>query len=526
MKKLDTPLLEFPPGEDVISLISEWTRQQPDAPALIANDEILTWREMTSRIGQISNLLGDLGIKKGDSVAILARNSIDYSNLFVGFLCAGAVVVPLGTMITSETLNSMLNDSQAKVFFISREFEHLAAPIIGGLDHLLPGGTVGIDFETERWGGLNRLVDGLDDALPDVKLEGADIFNIIYSSGTTGIPKGIVHNHAIRRFLYTKMRGFELNQRAINVVSTPMYSNTTIVTWLPTLCCGGTNVIMRKFDAQEFLHQVDTKRATHAMLVPVQYDRIFRVENFDRYDLTSLKYVFSTSAPLQEQTKRKVLDRFPCKLVEFYGLTEGSVTCMLAARENPEKLASVGTPAEETELKVIDDAGNELPTGQTGELVGRGPQMCCGYHNREEATDAMLWHDAHGTLFFKSGDLGYLDKDGFVHLSDRKKDIIISGGLNIFATDLETVLLSHDQVREAAVIAVPCEQWGETPLALVVLEDRSQLTETMLRDWTNERLGKSQRIGQVIFQDQLPKSPIGKILKRKLKEDHREITLP
>jgi acyl-CoA synthetase (AMP-forming)/AMP-acid ligase II len=279
---------------------------------------------------------------------------------------------------------------------------------------------------------------------------------------------------------------------------------------------GGANVLMAKFDAREFLHLVQNHRATHAMLVPVQYDRIMRLTDYDDFDDSSMKYKFSTSAPLREDLKRQIVERFEGELVEFYGLTEGGISCALFANRFPDKLASVGVPTG-GEIRIIDEQGKELPPGRIGEIVGRNPAMMRGYVNREKATEEMLWYDAEGNLFFKTGDVGYFDEDGFLFLSDRKKDVIISGGFNVYATDLEIVLSEHRAVREVAVIGVPSEQWGETPLALVVLEPGANVDAEALRTWANERLGKGQRIAKLEFRRDLPKSDIGKVLKRELR---------
>jgi acyl-CoA synthetase (AMP-forming)/AMP-acid ligase II len=273
---------------------------------------------------------------------------------------------------------------------------------------------------------------------------------------------------------------------------------------------------MAKFDAREFLRLVQEHRATHAMLVPVQYDRIMRLPDYDDFDHSSMQYKFSTSAPLREALKRQVVERFEGELVEFYGLTEGGISCTLLANRFPDKLASVGVPSG-GEIRIIDEEGKELPRGRVGEIVGRNAAMMRGYVNREKATDEMLWYDEAGNLFFKSGDVGYLDEDGFLFLSDRKKDVIISGGFNVYATDLELVLGEHDAVHEVAVIAIPSDEWGETPLALVVPEPGADVDAEELRAWANQRLGKGQRIARLELRRDLPKSDIGKVLKRELR---------
>jgi acyl-CoA synthetase (AMP-forming)/AMP-acid ligase II len=235
-----------------------------------------------------------------------------------------------------------------------------------------------------------------------------------------------------------------------------------------------------------------------------------------------MKVKLSTSAPLRAQLKRDILDRFPGLMVEIYGLTEGGGGTVLNCSEHPDKLASVGQPGMSTELKIIDDDGNELPQGETGEIVARSPNMMLGYYGRDDLTEAMLWRDKGGRVFFRSGDAGRLDEDGFLFLSDRLKDMIISGGFNVYANDLELVLLQHPDVDDVAVIAVPSEEWGETPLGLVVPRRGSRPDPEEIKAWANARLGKTQRLSAVELREELPRSSIGKILKRELRAPYWE----
>jgi acyl-CoA synthetase (AMP-forming)/AMP-acid ligase II len=307
----------------------------------------------------------------------------------------------------------------------------------------------------------------------------------------------------------------------VNIISTPLYSNTTMVTWLSSMRWGATSVVMEKFDAREFLKLCEAEKVNLAMLVPVQYERILRVEDLESFDLSSMMLKFSTSAPLCANIKRQILDKIPGELIEFYGLTEGGVSTVLVASQNQDKLDSVGQ-AGTGEVKIIDEFGDELPAGETGEIVGRQDYMMTGYLNRDDATNETIWRDKEGRAFLRTGDTGRMDEDGFIYVSGRKKDVIISGGLNIFAADLEEELLKHESVVEAAVIAIPSEEWGETPLALVVLEGSAEENEENLREWVNSRLGKSQRISRIEIRDELPKSSIGKILKKELRRPYWE----
>jgi acyl-CoA synthetase (AMP-forming)/AMP-acid ligase II len=303
----------------------------------------------------------------------------------------------------------------------------------------------------------------------------------------------------------------------VTLVSTPLYSNTTLVALIPSLAHGGTVVLLRRFDTEGFLALSQRWSATHAMLVPVQYRRLLDDPDFDRFDLSSYRVKFSTSAPLKADLKREILDRWPGRLIEIYGMTEGGGTVILDAGAYPDKLDTVGQPAEGTDIRIIDDDGNELPVGETGEVVGRSVATMSGYYNRPDATEAATWHDAEGNAYVRTGDYGRFDEDGFLHLLDRKKDVIISGGFNIYASDLETVLLRHEAVADAAVIGVPSERWGETPLALVVRKPGADDDPDAIADWVNARVGKTQRLSAVELRDDLPRSTIGKILKRELR---------
>ncbi len=367
---------------------------------------------------------------------------------------------------------------------------------------------------------LDAFIGGASDAAPAVDITPSLGFNLIYSSGTTGIPKGILQDRAFRARGSKGMAdsyGFDATMRTL--VSTPLYSNTTLFYFISTMANGGASILMEKFEPERFLALSEAERITNAVLVPVQYERLLRHPTFDDYDLSAYRNKASTSAPLRAAVKREVLDRWPAGgLVEFYGMTEGGVGCVLAAHEHPDKLDTVGTPSPDNDLKVLDDEGNVLPAGSVGELVGWSPNMMVGYHNREEATREGSWFDADGRRYQRSGDIGWIDEDGFVHLLDRKKDVIISGGFNIYATDLEVCLLAHDYVADVAVIGAPSRDWGETPVAFVVPRDPARFDAEAVREWANARLGKAQRIAEIRAVDTLPRSSIGKVLKRQLRD--------
>ncbi len=510
---LDTPRVAWQPGDDITSMIARYASERPGHVALIEGERSVTWADLERRVERVALALHASGTRRGDRVAVLASSSIEYIEVFFGVLYAGACAVPLPTLAAEDSLRLMLADSGATALFAGEVYAPTAEKIAGAAVTL----RVGLGFDGHGFESLDGFIDGASGTSPAVRVGPDDPFDIIYSSGTTGVPKGIVHSHGARRASYAGERSRYFTKDTVNVLATPLYSNTTSVTWLLTTAQGGASVILRKFSPDAFFDAVERNRATHAMLVPVQYDRILASERFAGADLSSLRYLFSTSAPLRPETKARVVRETRAELVEIYGLTEGGPVTVLEVRRHPDKLASVGQPAPGCDVRIVDDAGRQLPAGQVGEVVGRSANMMSGYLNRQEDTDLMLLRDDHGTLYFRTGDLGRFDEDGFLYLLDRKKDVIISGGFNVYAADIEAVLAGHPDVVEAAVIAVPSERWGETPLALVVPRPENRTGADELREYCNARLGKAQRVSAVEFRTELPKSPIGKVLKRELR---------
>jgi len=250
----------------------------------------------------------------------------------------------------------------------------------------------------------------------------------------------------------------------------------------------------------------------------VQYQRVLAHANFDRYDLSSYQMKFCTSAPFHAALKAEVLRRWPGGLVEFYGMTEGGGGCMLVAHAHPDKLHTVGQPLEGHDVRLIDEQGRFVAVGEAGEVVGRSLAMMSGYLNQPAMTREAEWVDENGQRYIRTGDIGRFDADGFLTLFDRKKDMIISGGFNVYPSDLEAVLRSHPRVADVAVVGVPSEQWGETPVAFVVPAQGSQPDPEEIRGWANGRLGKTQRLASVRLVDALPRSAIGKVLKRELRD--------
>jgi acyl-CoA synthetase (AMP-forming)/AMP-acid ligase II len=496
---------------DFGALIGAWGEEKPNARALADSSSELTWREVAQATARIAAVLQRDGLQRGQAVAILGTSNIPYALVYLAVVRAGGCAAPLTTSATPAQLAAMFTDSGAMHLFVdAAKLADLEGVALGDVKIVMLENAVDDHPALADW----MAEEGARfDASPPAA---TDPFNIIYSSGTTGTPKGIIHSHGMR--WHQMAGGFKsiYNRDTRSLVSTPLYSNTTLAVFLPTICHGGFARIMEKFDALAYLDHAQTDQTTHTMLVPVQYARLMTHAEFDHYDLSSFIVKFCTSAPFAAELKADVLQRWPGGLVEIYGMTEGGVVCMLQAHHHPNKLHTVGQPVTGHELIVLDEDDNRLPAGSKGVLTGRSPTMMSGYKNQPEKTREMEWRDADGNIWLKTGDIGIVDADGFVSIVGRAKDMIISGGFNIYPKDLEELLEAQPEVTEAAVVGMPSETWGETPVGFVRLTDAAASPDSILAR-VNGQLGKTQRISVLYTIDEMPRSHIGKLLKTDLR---------
>jgi len=498
------------PFRAIADLVREHAAARPLRPALVQGARSVTWAQLDAMADRVAASLQRDRVKPTQSIAICGLNSLEYAAIFIGALRAGVAVAPLPLGSQPSQLAGMAADSGARHFFVDANVPSFASA--AGRIWMDGASTPSLEQWLEPSGARPR----------PVVTQPQWPFNIIYSSGTTGTPKGIVQPHQMRWMHVARSENYGYGPDTVTLIATSLCSNTTLVCFFPTIAKGGCVVFAPpKFDARTYLELAQRHRVTHTMLVPVQYQRIMALPDFDRYDLSSFQMKFCTSAPFHASLKADILGRWPGGLVEFYGMTEGGGSCILEAHNFPDKLHTVGKPAEGHDIRLIDEQEHELRPGEIGEVVGRSGSMMTAYHNQPGKTREAEWYDAQGNRFIRTGDVARLDEDGFLTLMDRRKDMVISGGFNIYPSDLEAVLREHPAVADAAVVGVASQEWGETPVAFVVIRGQC-VPEQELRDWANARLGKTQRLADVRYLAELPRSEIGKVLKRQLRDEYRK----
>lgn len=478
-------------------LVAAHAAEHPDAPAAVLGERVLTYAGLDLLTDRLAAALQRDGLVKGDVIALCAGASLEYLALTLAASRVGVVVAPLATWLRRDSLVLRLRDSGARLLFAD---EAAAAEAAGG--------------QAVLFADLDRWMAPPGARPKPVRILPEDAHLLEYGSGAEGAPRGVVQSY---RRHWRLMAVVGATHRESYLVSTPLCSGATTFAWSKPMAVGGVAVLMAEFDALEFLQLAERWRVTNAVLAPVQAQRILACPQFDRFDLSSFRSKLLLAAPSTPELKAEMLRRWPGGLVEAYAMREGGVASYLDAVAHPDKLHTVGRPQPGVTLKVIDDQGGELEPGAIGELVGRSKTMMSGYHNQPEATDRAFWRDGEGRAYVRSGDLGRLDPDGFVELLGRKTDMIVSGGQTIYPCDLEAALERHPAVRDVAVVGRKSVLWGEEPVAFVALNPGWAADPETLSDWMDERLGRARRPAEVIILDELPMSPVGKVLKAELR---------
>jgi len=499
-------------------LLRSHARFRPGHTAVVFENKRLTFKEFNLRVNKCANALLALGVQKGDKVATLLPNSLELLEIYWACPKIGAVIVPLSTLLMEKGIISLLRDSESKVLVTSADFVPLVQKISGDLPGIPPSNYVIVDgVHSGPYRNYGSMVDeAKEEEPPSIEVSDEDPFNIMYTSGTTGLPKGIVHTHYVRAmYCMTFASCFRMTPESIVLHAGSIVFNGAFVTLMPAMFVGATYVLLPQFEPSQFIESIQREKATHVVMVPSQIVAMLRAPNFSTEALESLEMICSLGAPLHREYKEELHRKLPGRFYELYGLTEGFIT-VLDKTVAPQKMDSVGVPTFFSEMRIVDEEGNDLPPFQVGEIIGRGPMLMPGYYKRPDLTAEAI---RSGWLY--TGDLGYVDEDGFLYLVDRKKDMIISGGVNVYPRDIEEVIVRHPAVREAAVFGIPDEKWGEAPVAAVVLNAQGAISGEKLKEWINEHVGaKFQRVKDVVVLADFPRNVAGKTLKREIREEY------
>jgi long-chain acyl-CoA synthetase len=500
------------------SLLSRHARTRPDHLAVVFQQQRLTWRELHQRVNRLANALLALGIRKGDKIATLLPNTLELLDIYWAAACTGAVVVPLSPLLRGRGITSLLNDSDTVLVFTHQPFVEHLEPLRAELPAIAPDRYVLVDAQgVPGYRSYEELTAAASDRAPEAPaLSGGDPYNIIYSSGTTGLPKGIVHTHAVRA-AYCTLFASDWRMRPESVVmhAGSIVFNGAFLTLMPWMYLGATYVLLDHFEPELALRTLQQERVTHTFMVPSQLIAMMGLPGFTPQALPALEMLGTVGAPFHKEHREELNHRLPGVFHELYGLTEGFVT-VLDKTHYARKPTSVGTPPAFFEMRIVGENGRELPPGEVGEILGRGPILMSGYYKRPDLTAQAI---VDGWL--RTGDMGYADADGFLYLVDRMKDLIISGGVNVYPRDIEELLVQHPAVREAAVFGVPDEKWGEAPLAAVLLRQPGAVTAEALRQWINSRVeARYQQVREVVIREEFPRNTAGKTLKRVMRDEY------
>lgn len=483
----------------VAELLRWRARRHPDLAATWFEGRTRTFAELdTSSSAMAGGLVGELGVRPGDRVAILDKNSDDYMELLFALDKAGAVGVPVNWRLTASEVGKVVADAAPVALVVGEEFRAAADQV---------------SCRVLGFGELPR--NGAD---PHRDSEAAVTWQL-YTSGTTGLPKGaMISNRNLFGLLSTLgLEAPELKEGARGLVAMPLYHIGGCGWGLAVLTAGSTAVVMREVIPQELLRVIIEERVNSGFLVPAVLLFLTQIPEVEGADFSSLQNIFYGASPISQELLRRSLEVFKCRFTQLYGLTEttGAITSLRHEDHSGERLLSCGRPMFGAEIKVVDALDIEVPPGEIGEVVYRGVGIMEGYWGRPQDTEAVIRGG-----WLHSGDAGSIDADGFVYIRDRIKDMIVSGGENIYPAELESVLADHPAIADVAVIGVPDERWGETVKAIVIRKPGTVLTDQQLIDWSRERLAGFKRPRSVDFVETIPRNPSGKILKRQLREPY------
>ncbi len=505
--------------DTLADMIRERAVDHADAPAITARGETITFAELDRRSNQVANALHAAGIRRGDRVAVLDKNVPEFFELLLGTAKLGAVLAAVNWRLAPPEVAQILDDSTARVLLAGAEFLACVEEIESQL------ATVELVLTTESGTSRPGFTEWRDEELaedPRREVHPDDVAVQFYTSGTTGLPKGAMISHrAMFALVPEANRALRLSDRGVCLVVMPTFHIAGAGWGIICLMDGAHSVLLREVDLDAILTAIQHHRVTHAVFVPAVLQMLLALPAVADADFSSLDTILYGASPISEDVLVKSLETFRCRFLQAYGLTETDGAVVLLAPEdhdvggpNAHRLRVAGLPIPGVELQVVDTGGTECPPGAVGEVWIRSPSTMVGYWNMPEATARALTDDG----WFRSGDAGYLDADGYLYIHDRIKDMIISGGENIYPAEIESELMSHPGVADVAVIGVPDARWGEAVKAVVVRAPGARVAVEELIAFSRERLAHYKCPTSIDWVDELPRNPSGKVLKNDLRE--------
>lgn len=476
----------------------------------------LSFLELNQRCNAVANALLDAGVQKGERVAFLLMNSVEFMEAYFAAAKIGAVVVPLNWRLVPDELEFILKDSGSKRLIFGDEFLDTVAELQSRGDktditHWLQVTTAkpllgfAEDYEKFR--------DAASATEPQIGAVGDDMMYIMYTSGTTGLPKGVVHTHNTSIwavFTVAATTYFHDGDRFLGAL--PMFHVGALMPLTLNVYRGATSVVMRSFDPKLAWELIEKEKLTSGLAVPAMLNFMLQVPDFQKYDASSLRWILSGAAPVPVALMERYAE-LGIEIHQIYGLTETcGPACVIDAENALKKVGSTGKAFFHTDVRLTNSDGNDCKPGEAGEILVRGPHVMQEYWNRPDATAETIIDG-----WLHTGDIGVADDEGFIFIQDRIKDMIISGGENVYPAEIEGVLVTHPDVLEAAVIGQPSEKWGESPFAIVVANDKALTADSVLK-FCDEKLARFKQPTRVEFVEEIPRNPSGKILKRILRE--------
>ncbi len=500
-------------------------KARPDMLAAVSPDgRETTYAELAAMTNRYAHGLRSLGLSTGDSVALLLPNGVELLALYFAALQSGLYLVPINWHLVGPEVAYIVGDSEAKVFVAHERFAEAATHAADEV--ALPARNRFAVGQIAGFRALDELADGQPDSLPEERTAGAPMQ---YTSGTTGRPKGVrrpltgaaPEEIALRMSLFFSLFGMQPFDDNVHICGSPMY-HTAVLVWASTsVQVGHPAVLMDRWQPREMLELIDRYRVTQSHMVPTQFNRLLSLPEDERkqYDLSSLRYMVHGAAPCPKQVKQAMIDWWGPVVIDYYAATEGG-GALITSEEWLRKPGSVGRAWPGSEIKIFDDDGHELAANETGTVYMKMANSDFSYKGDDEKTRKNRIDD-----FFTVGDVGYLDEDGYLFLCDRKSDMIISGGVNIYPAEIEAELCVHPKVEDVAVFGIPHPDWGEEIKAVVQpaegVEGGDALTAELL-EYAGQRLAKFKRPKSVDYVEQMPRDPNGKLYKRKLRDPYWE----